>query len=186
MLHDRWLAGQCPTFCQTRSTMVASGTWPSTWSPSTACCPRSASLRPSPVNQGTIVIRSGFYAVVLYCIYELDCFANLDRTSKSDTSFTVARGWTTSWSQSWGSMHEAWGLQSTRATPTMSSASRLPEWWLRSTGESHNLSSNLLSSNGGYHIEIINWHSLKDILRACPVPGVNQQLILFLGLWESA
>ena len=120
VISHRWLAARCPTFCQTRSTMVASGTWPSTWSPSTACCPRSASLRPSPVNQGTIVIRSGFYAVVLYCIYELDCFANLDRTSKSDTSFTVARGWTTSWSQSWGSMHEAWGLQSTRATPTNS------------------------------------------------------------------
>ena len=58
MLHDRWLAGQCPTFCQTRSTMVASGTWPSTWSPSTACCPRSASLRPSPVNQGTVILHT--------------------------------------------------------------------------------------------------------------------------------
>ena len=33
--------------------MVASGTWPSTWSPSMACCPRSASLRLSPANQGT-------------------------------------------------------------------------------------------------------------------------------------
>ena len=53
---DRWLAGQCLTFCQTPSTMAASGTWPSTWSPSTACCPRSASLRLSPVNQGSLIV----------------------------------------------------------------------------------------------------------------------------------
>ena len=57
IFHDRWLAVRCPTFCQTRSTMVASGTWPSTWSPSTGCCPRSASPRLSPVNQGTVVIQ---------------------------------------------------------------------------------------------------------------------------------
>ena len=54
----RWLAGRCPTFCQTQSTMAANGTWPSTWSPSMECSPKSASLRLSPANQGIAVLSS--------------------------------------------------------------------------------------------------------------------------------
>ena len=164
---DRWLAGQCPTFCQTRSTMAASGTWRSTWSPSTACCPRSASRRLSPVNQGALLI-------------QLD----LDETSKFDTFFIIAHGWTTSWSRSWGSMHEACGWRSTRGTRTMSSESRSLEWWLRSTGGSRNSDFN----------PAFNWWQVSTILSsferypwlptACPVLGCNW--CLFLGLLGSA